>query len=140
MWPAFWMLGTNIDQVSWPGSGEIDVMEVVGKLPNRVFGTLHGPGYSGSSGFGKTHDFPGPIADDFHTFAIDWSAGHIVWTVDGIRYHEATPAAVAPNDWAFDHPFFLLLNVAVGGNFGGPVGPETTFPQSMTVDYVRVYQ
>jgi beta-glucanase (GH16 family) len=140
LWPAFWMLGSNIDRVGWPDSGEIDVMEYVGRLPNRVFGTMHGPGYSGDHGFGSTLDLPSPVADDFHTWAIEWSEDHIAWFIDGQRYHEATPASVAPSAWAFNHPFYLLLNVAVGGQFGGPVGADTTFPQSMTVDYVRVYE
>ena len=140
VWPAFWMLGTDIGAVGWPKSGEIDVLEHVGRLPKRVFGTIHGPGYSGNDGFGSTHDFDRPVADDFHTFAVEWSPGRIVWFVDDIEYHRATPADVAPSAWAFDHPFFLLLNLAVGGNFGGPVGPETTFPQEFVVDYVRIYR
>jgi beta-glucanase (GH16 family) len=140
LWPAFWALGTDIDRVGWPQTGEIDIMENVGRLPNRVFGTIHGPGYSGGQGFGRTYDLPNPIADDFHTFAIEWQPGEIRWYIDGIQYHSARPSDVAPNQWVFDHPFFMLLNVAVGGNFGGAVGSDTTFPQSMTVDYVRLYQ
>ena len=140
LWPAFWMLGTNIGTVGWPSSGEIDIMENVGRQPRRLYGTLHGPGYSGSNGYGKTIDLPAPIADDFHVFAVDWQEDHIVWTVDGTVYNTATPADVAPNDWAYNHPFYLLLNLAVGGNFGGPVSAETAFPASMVVDYVRVYQ
>jgi beta-glucanase (GH16 family) len=139
LWPAFWMLGTNIDQVGWPQSGEIDVMENVGRQPNRLYGTLHGPGYSGGNGYGSTVDLPEPLADEFHVFAVDWEPGHIVWTVDGTRYHEATPADVAPREWVYDHPFYLLLNLAVGGQFGGPVAEDTVFPASMIVDYVRVY-
>ncbi len=139
LWPAFWMLGTNIGEVGWPASGEIDVMENVGRQPSRLYGTLHGPGYSGSNGYGKTIDLPAPVADDFHVFAVDWQEDRIVWTVDGTEYHTATPADVAPNDWAYNHAFYLLLNLAVGGNFGGPVAPDTVFPASMLVDYVRVY-
>ncbi len=140
LWPAFWMLGTNIGDVGWPASGEIDVMENVGRQPNRLYGTLHGPGYSGSSGYGKTIDLPAPVADDFHVFAVDWLEDRIVWTVDGAEFHTATPADVAPNDWVYNHAFYLLLNLAVGGNFGGPVSPDTVFPASMVVDYVRVYR
>jgi len=140
LWPAFWMLGTNIGTVGWPNSGEIDIMENVGRQPERLYGTLHGPGYSGSNGYGKTIDLPAPIADDFHVFAVDWQEDRIVWTVDGTVYNTATPADVAPNDWAYNHPFYLLLNLAVGGNFGGAVSAETAFPASMVVDYVRVYQ
>jgi beta-glucanase (GH16 family) len=140
LWPAFWMLGTNIGSVGWPDSGEIDVMENVGRQPNKLYGTLHGPGYSGSNGFGTTIDLPGPVADDFHIFAVDWREDHIAWSVDGTEYHTATPEDVAPNEWAYNHPFYLLLNLAVGGNFGGPVSPDTAFPASMLVDYVRIYQ
>jgi beta-glucanase (GH16 family) len=140
LWPAFWMLGADIGKVGWPASGEIDIMEYVGRWPNWVLGTLHGPGYYGSSGIGTTFDLGKPVADDFHTFAIEWRPGRIAWFVDGVQYHEATPADPEPSKWVFDHPFFLLLNVAVGGTLGGPVAPETVFPQTMAVDYVRVYQ
>lgn len=140
LWPAFWSLGTDIDRVGWPQSGEIDIMENVGRLPNEIFGTIHGPGYSGGSSFGQSYDFGEPAANDFHTFAVEWQPDEIHWYVDGIRYHSATPADVAPNEWVFNHPFYLLLNVAVGGNFGGPVGEDTVFPQTMLVDYVRLYQ
>ncbi len=140
LWPAFWSLGTDIDRVGWPQSGEIDIMENVGRLPNEIFGTIHGPGYSGGSSFGQSYDFGVPAANDFHTIAVEWQPDEIQWYVDGILYHSATPADVAPNEWVFNHPFYLLLNVAIGGNFGGPVGEDTVFPQQMLVDYVRLYQ
>jgi beta-glucanase (GH16 family) len=139
LWPAFWSLGNDIGEVGWPQTGEIDIMEFVGREPTTVFGTIHGPGYSGGASFGDTYDVGGPVGDGFHTFSIEWQPDLIVWYIDGIEYHRATPADVAPDEWVFDHPFFLLLNVAVGGNFGGPVGPDTTFPQAMAVDYVRIY-
>ncbi|MBA3876837.1 MAG: glycosyl hydrolase family 16 [Anaerolinea sp.] len=140
LWPAFWMLGADIGKVGWPAAGEIDIMEYVGRWPNRILGTIHGPGYYGSSGLGATFDLGKPVADDFRTFAIEWRPGRVAWFVDGVQYYEATPADAEPSKWVFDHPFFLLLNVAVGGTLGGPVAPETVFPQSMVVDYVRVYQ
>lgn len=140
VWPAFWSLGTDIDRNPWPGAGEIDFMEFVGRVPNEIFGTIHGPGYSGGNSFGGIYDFGTPVGDDYHTFTVEWEPNLITWYVDGIQYHQATPADVAPNPWVFEKPFFLLLNLAVGGNFGGPVGPETTFPQSYAIDYVRVYQ
>jgi beta-glucanase (GH16 family) len=133
------MLGTDIDRVGWPASGEIDVMENVGRQPNRLYGTIHGPGYSGDRGFSKTIDLPDPLAEDFHVFAVEWEPGRIRWFLDGDPYHEATPDDVAPNAWVFDHPFYLLLNLAVGGQFGGPVSPDTVFPASMLVDHVRVH-
>jgi len=140
LWPAFWSLGTNIADVGWPQTGEIDIMEFVGRVPNEIFGTIHGPGYSGGASFGGRHDFGVPVSDNFHTVSIEWQPGRIDWYVDGILYHSATPASVAPNQWVFNHPFFLILNMAIGGNFGGPVDPNVTFPQSYLIDYVRVYQ
>jgi beta-glucanase (GH16 family) len=140
LWPAFWSLGTNIGEVGWPQSGEIDIMEFVGRVPNEIFGTIHGPGYSGGASFGGTHDFGVPVSESFHTFAVEWQPDRIDWYVDGILYHTATPANVAPNAWVFNHPFYLILNLAVGGNFGGPLDPAVVFPKSMLVDYVRVYQ
>jgi beta-glucanase (GH16 family) len=140
LWPAFWMLGDDIDQVGWPASGEIDVMEFVGRRPDEVLGTIHGPGYSGSSGISGAVDLGGPVAEDFHAFSIDWRPDGITWRLDGEVFHVAHPDAVAPNPWVFDHPFFVILNVAVGGNLGGPVAADAPLPQSMLVDYVRVYQ
>jgi len=142
LWPAFWMLGTDIDQVNWPQTGEIDIMENVGRLPNRVFGTLHGPGYSGGQSYGGTYDLSQSVADAFHTFAVEWQPNKVAWFIDGIQYFQATPndAFLQGKQWVYNHPFFLLMNVAVGGNFGGAVGADTTFPQKMLVDYVRLYQ
>jgi beta-glucanase (GH16 family) len=142
LWPAFWMLGTDIDQVSWPQTGEIDIMEYVGRLPNQIFGTLHGPGYSGGQSYGKSVDLGKPVADAYHTYAVEWQPDKITWLLDGVPYFTATPADpfLQGKQWVFNHPFFLLLNMAVGGNFGGAVAPETVFPARTLVDYVRVYQ
>ena len=142
LWPAFWMLGTDIDQVSWPQSGEIDIMEVVGRRPNEVFGTLHGPGYSGGQSYGQVLNLGTPVADAYHVFAVEWQPDKIVWTLDGTPYFTATPndPFLQGKQWVFNHPFFILMNVAIGGNFGGAVGSDVTFPQTMSVDYVRLYQ
>ncbi len=139
LWPAFWSLGTDIDQVAWPQTGEIDIMEYVSRVPDEVFGTIHGPGYSGGNAFGNILNIPS-VADDYHTFTIEWEPDLINWYVDDILYHTATPADVAPNEWVFNDPIFLLLNLALGGNFGGSLSDDLTFPQEMAVDYVRVYQ
>ncbi|WP_411844619.1 family 16 glycosylhydrolase [Roseibacillus persicicus] len=139
LWPAFWTLGADITSVGWPSCGEIDIMEFVGRLPDEIFGTIHGPGYAGGDSFESIYEFGGPVSSDYHTYAIEWEENLIRWYVDGIHYHTATPADVAPNSWAFNHDFFILLNVAVGGNFGGPVGSAVSFPKQMLVDYVRVY-
>ncbi len=140
IWPAFWSLGTDITYNPWPAAGEIDFMEFVGRLPNEIFGTIHGPGYAGGNSFGGIYDFGEPVFGSYHTFTVEWEPELITWYVDGIQYHQATPADVAPNPWVFEKPFFLLLNVAIGGNFGGPVGEDFTVPQSLLVDYVRLYQ
>ncbi len=140
VWPAFWSLGTDIDRNPWPGAGEIDIMEFVGREPTEIFGTIHGPGYSGGNSFGGIYDFGENVFNSYHTFTVEWEPNLITWYVDGIQYHQATPQDVSPNPWVFEKPFFLLLNLAVGGNFGGPVGDDTVFPQSYAIDYVRVYQ
>jgi beta-glucanase (GH16 family) len=140
LWPAVWALGADIDDVPWPACGEIDVMEHVGREPRRVYGTIHGPGYSGEHGLGGTIDLPQDVAGDFHLFAVDWQPGRILWSVDGTVYQQAGPHDAAPHEWVFDRPFFLLVNLAVGGDFGGPVGDATEFPQRLLVDYVRVYE
>ncbi|MDX1449895.1 MAG: family 16 glycosylhydrolase, partial [Acidimicrobiia bacterium] len=140
LWPAFWSLGTDITYNPWPGAGEIDFMEYVSRLPNEIFGTIHGPGYSGGNSFnGIYNDFGEPVPNNFHTFAVEWEPNLITWYVDGIQYHQAQPSDV-PGPWVFDKPFFLLLNFAIGGNFGGAVDPGNTYPQEYLVDYVRVFQ
>ena len=139
LWPAFWSLGTDITYNPWPGAGEIDFMEYVSRLPNEIFGTVHGPGYNGGGSIGGIYDFGAPVSDDYHTFTVEWEPDLITWYVDGIQYHQVTPANV-PGPWVFDKPFFMLLNLAAGGNFGGAVDPANTYPQEYAIDYVRVYQ
>ncbi|GGX90567.1 glycoside hydrolase family 16 protein [Streptomyces fructofermentans] len=140
MWPAFWMLGNDIGQVGWPNSGEIDVMENVGFEPSTVHGTLHGPGYSGSGGIGGAYTLPGgqAFADAFHTFAVDWSPEAITWSVDGTVYQRRTPADLGGRQWVFNKPFFLILNLAVGGYWPGDPDGSTVFPQQLVVDEVKV--
>jgi beta-glucanase (GH16 family) len=139
LWPAFWSLGTDIARTPWPAAGEIDFMEYVSRLPNEIFGTIHGPGYSGGSSFGGIYDFGSPVAEEYHTFTVEWEPNLITWYVDGILYHQAEPADV-PGPWVFEKPFFLLVNLAIGGNFGGEIDPDIEFPQDYFIDYVRVYQ
>ncbi len=142
IWPAFWMLGANVDAVGWPRSGEIDIMENIGREAATIHGTLHGPGYSGSGGIGGLDMLgTGAYADDFHIFTVSWEAAEIRWYVDGRLYHRvASRDLPAGGTWVFDHPFFLLLNLAVGGAWPGNPDGTTTFPQTMVVDYVRVYR
>jgi beta-glucanase (GH16 family) len=139
LWPAFWSLGTDITYNPWPGAGEIDVMEYVSRIPNEIFGTIHGPGYNGGGSFSGIYDFGERVDQDYHTFAVEWQPNLITWYVDGIQYHQAEPSDV-PGPWVFEKPFFLLLNFAIGGNFGGAIDPANTYPQEYLVDYVRVYQ
>jgi beta-glucanase (GH16 family) len=143
LWPAFWMMGDDIDRANWPDCGEIDIMENVGKEPSIVHGTIHGPGYSGSAGIGTPYTLPTGkrFADDFHVFAVEWDPHAIRFYVDGDLYATRTRADLPQGRrWVFDHPFFLLMNVAVGGGWPGSPDTSTAFPQAMLVDYVRVYR
>jgi beta-glucanase (GH16 family) len=139
IWPAFWMLGADINSVGWPNSGEIDIMENVGKEPNTVYGTIHGPGYSGGAGPSGSKVNNAPLGDAFHTYTVDWSPNLIVWYLDGVEYTRKTPANIGGNRWVFDKPFFMIMNLAVGGNWPGNPDGSTQFPQSLVADYVRVY-
>ncbi len=141
IWPAAWMLGSDIGSNPWPGSGEIDIMEYVGPVaPNTVYGTIHGPGYSGSNGLSAGYTIGERFSNAFHTYTVEWEPGAIRWYVDGNLYHTRTPVDAGDNTWAFDKPFFLLLNLAVGGNWPGNPDASTTFPQKYQIDYVHVFQ
>ena len=140
LWPAFWMLGDNIDDVSWPQCGEIDIMEQKGNQSNITYSSLHGPGYS--AGAAITH--PYVLTNDrfdnkFHIYAVEWGEDYVDFFVDSFLFKRITPED-ATGEWVFNQPFHLLLNVAVGGTFGGPPNEYTGFPQEMLIDYVRVYQ
>ncbi len=146
LWPAFWMLGAHFDKDSddpanhWPNVGEIDVMEHVGREPDLIVGTVHGPGYSGAMGMGKWNRQTYDIAEEFHTYAVEWDEEGIRWFYDGEQYHTMTPADVGDREWVFDHEFFLIVNLAVGGTFPGPIDFDLEFPVYLYVDHVRVYQ
>lgn len=140
LWPAFWMLGSNIDTKPWPQCGEIDIMEQRGQQPSITYGTLHGPGYSGGNSIGKAYALTnGRFDTDYHIYAVEWGADHIDFFVDNFLYQRLTPDNVT-GEWVYNQPFYLLLNVAVGGNFVGFPTTGTPFPQSMYVDYVKVYK
>ena len=147
LWPAVWMLGADFYRnpddpfdANWPDAGEIDIMEYVGREPDLVFGTLHGPGYAGAGGLTRWNRQDFPIADEFHTYAIEWDETGITWFFDGQEFYTVTPDVVGDREWVFDQEFFILMNVAIGGTFGGNVGLDTKFPTNMYVDYIRVYQ
>lgn len=143
IWPAFWMLGANFKSADWPSCGEIDTMENIGREPSTIHGSLHGPGYSGGNPL--TGEFTLPdhqlFSDGFHVFAVEWEADAIRFYVDNKLYETQTAANLpSSKPWAFNHPFFILLNVAVGGYWPGNPDETTAFPTSMLVDYVRVYR
>lgn len=140
IWPAFWLLGSDIDSVGWPQCGEIDIMEYRGQEPSIIHGTIHGPGYYGDNGITQSYELNNSRFDlDFHLFAIEWGPDYIDWFVDEVHYHSVRPGDLT-GEWVFDHPFYLILNLAVGGNYVGSPNENTVFPQSMLVDYVRVYE
>ncbi len=141
LWPAFWMLGSNFPTTPWPACGEIDIMENKGSQPATSSSAVHGPGYFGATPFAHANVLAGgTLSDDYHIFAVEWDAAHIRFFVDGNAHYGITRDAVATfGPWVFDQPFFLILNLAVGGHFDGNPSSDAIFPATMLVDYVRVY-
>lgn len=146
-WSAFWMLGDSFGRdtadptkSNWPGAGEIDIMEYVGREPDLVIGTIHGPGYAGAGGLTRWSRQDFDISQDFHIFAIEWDPDGIRWFFDDQLYSELGRDAVGDREWVFDQPFFIIMNVAIGGTLGGTISLDTEFPLYMYVDHVRVYQ
>ena len=133
-WPAIWMLGNNISTVGWPACGEIDIMEHLGRDLNKIFATLHHPGHSGANGDGSTIVIP-TATTEFHKYSLEWTAATIKISVDDVPFYSFTNNPGLP----FNQNFFIILNIAMGGNFGGPVDPAFT-SATMEIDYVRVYQ
>ena len=141
LWPAFWMLGQNIDEVGWPACGEADIFELGGSTPALITGSLHAPGYSESNALHGRYTKPtGTFADDFHLYALEWTSDGMRWLIDEVPYAWRTPQGLANNFqvWAFDHPMFIILNLAVGGVYDGPVDATTPMPSQFSVDYVKV--
>lgn len=140
LWPAFWMLGDNFRSVGWPNCGEIDIMEYRGQEPSIVHGSVHGPNYSAGNAVTKKFSYSNDRFDNgFHIFRIDWSADEIKYYVDDNLYQTIKKEDL-PGEWVFDHDFFIILNLAVGGSYVGPPNASTIFPQTMLVDYVKVYK
>lgn len=140
IWPAFWMIGNDVNTKGWPQCGEIDIMEGRGQEPNIIHGTVHGPGYSGGAAITASYGLQNARFDtDYHLFAVEWTENCIDFYVDDVLYSRITPEKVTGN-WVYDHPFFIILNVAVGGNYVGWPTTSTPFPQTMYVDYVKVYK
>jgi beta-glucanase (GH16 family) len=142
LWPAFWAVGSDIENAGWPSSGEIDMMESLGNDPFTLYGSIHGPERGNPTGYGLTAPKRSAVslASGFHVYGVDWSPGAVAFTFDGIPYAIRTPASLsAEQQWEFNKPFFLLLNLAVGGSWPGAPGASTQFPATMLVDWVRVY-
>lgn len=140
IWPAFWTLGANVSTVPWPRCGEIDIMELRGQEPHLLHGTIHGPGYSGGNPITKTYGLDNDRFDKkYHLFAIEWDYEKIDFFVDDYLYQRIERDDV-PGDWVYDQPFFMILNIAVGGNYVGFPTNQTPFPQKMVIDYVKVYK
>ncbi|MBM7555693.1 carbohydrate binding domain-containing protein [Halanaerobacter jeridensis] len=141
IWPAIWMLGSDIGEVGWPKCGEIDIMEYIGDSPSKVHGTVHGP-VSGGAGIGSTYKLPDgeKFSEEFHTFMMEWDEDEVEFYVDDTLFHVVNKDEVGDKEWVYDHPHFLILNLAVGGHWPGNPDETTEFPQTMEVDYIRVYE
>jgi len=144
LWPAFWMLGSNFfaTRTPWPNSGEIDIMEHIGKVPNSTYSTLHAPAYFGAGGFGSPFDLGSDVSAGFHVFGMDWDSKHMTFSVDSNKFFTVDRANLEATrgPWVFDHPFFIILNNAVGGDWPGAPDGTTVLPQNLLIDYVRVYK
>lgn len=138
LWPAIWMLGANIGAVGWPACGEIDFLETIGTDISNNHGSLHAPSYDPTA----TYPLPGAqkYSDAFHTFAVEWDPGEVRFYVDDQLYETRDQSGVGAGTWEFDQPFFLIINVAVGGKWPGSPDGTTSFPQTLEVDWVRVYK
>jgi len=142
VWPAIWMFFSEHTYGGWPESGEIDIMEYVGYQPDTIHGTIHTGAYNHPQNTQRGGEIQVPTAEEeFHTYAVDWQEDRIDFFVDDNRYFSFEKESDDPAVWPFDHDFYLIMNIAVGGTWGGQEGVDTTiFPQQLVVDYVRVYQ
>lgn len=139
IWPAFWMLGADFPGVPWPDCGEIDIMEYRGQQPDILVGSIHGPGHSGNSAISGTYKSSSFLNEQYHVYAVEWDKESITWFIDDTQYHRVERDDLPDGArWVYNHPFFILLNVAVGGRWVGPPSGETVFPQTMLIDWVRV--
>lgn len=139
LWPAFWALGNDIDINHWPDCGEIDIMEYVGREPGQFFNAIHTRSSYGATVNSKVTIAPN-IEDDFHIFGIEWDRDKIEFYFDKNQVYRYIPSPKSPETWPFNKPFFLIFNLALGGNFGGVLDPDLEYPLDYIIDYVRVYQ
>lgn len=141
LWPAIWLLGSQIDQgVPWPDCGEISFIEYLGKQPGQMFSMLHTAGAYGIDTPNKEYWRQEGLEDGFHLYEMKWTADYLRFSVDGVPFYTYAPAVKTPENWPFDYPFFITVNMAVGGNLGGPDVDDGAFPQELVVDYIRVYK
>ena len=145
LWPAFWMMGSDfLEGRPWPYNGEIDIMEFIGQDPTNAHSTLHAPAYNGAGGHGGSYTLPdgSKISDGFHIWAAEWDSEGIQFSLDGrdVFYADKDEVESTRGPWVYDHDFYMILNLAVGGDWPGPPDGSTPFPSRMLVDYVRVYQ
>lgn len=139
IWPAFWMLGSNIDKVGWPRCGEIDILEYVGKDPGMLYTTLHTQDSHGNS-FNTKKTYIEGIEEGFHLYEANWTPDSITFYVDGMEVYQFTPTKKNEETWPFNQPFYILVNMAIGGNFGGPEVDDSIFPAEYVIDYIKVYK
>lgn len=140
LWPAFWMLGKDFPSVPWPQAGELDIMESKGSQPSTTSSAIHGPGYSGATPFAHAHRMSGTVWQDFHTFAVEWHSGGVAFYVDSVMHYVVTRGELERYGASIlDQPYFLILNLAVGGHFDGDPASDAVIPATMLVDYVRVF-
>ena len=141
LWPAFWMLGSGFPSVSWPACGELDIMENKGSTPSATSSAIHGPGYSGNTPFAHLNQLPGgALSSDFHTYAVEWDGESVRFSVDSaVHYSVARTDLLQYGSSVIGQPYFVILNLAVGGQFDGDPGSNAIFPATMLVDWVRVY-
>jgi beta-glucanase (GH16 family) len=140
LWPAFWMLGQDFPAISWPACGELDIMENKGSEPSISSSAIHGPGYSGNTPFAHRQPVNVPLAD-YHVFAVEWDARAVRFFIDDVAHFSVTRDAIQQYGKSIlDQPFFIILNLAIGGHFDGDPKSDAIFPATMLVDYVRVYK
>ena len=139
LWPAFWMLGSNFTDKGWPKCGEIDILEYVGREPHTVYTTLHTQDSHGNSVNSKKTIIPA-IEEGYHVYAIEWTKDKIDFFVDKDLVYTFQPEIKNENTWPYDQPFYFLVNLAIGGNFGGLKVDDSIFPQEFLIDYIKVYQ
>lgn len=139
LWPAIWMLGNDIDDNTWPACGEIDIMEYVGRKPGVIYTSLHTPDSFGET-INSRQTYIENIEEGFHLYKMNWTSNKIEFFIDNEMVYAFAPKTKNKETWPFDKPFYVLINMAIGGNFGGPEIDDSIFPQEFIIDYVKIYK